>query len=87
MADGRRNNRGIKGKAGRKPKAEEVQIIEKMDAALAPSEAWEALANRVAKGDVQAIKLWLAYRYGQPKQDVKLSGDGSVVNIQLPKEK
>lgn len=75
MADGRRNNRGIPGKAGRKPKADEVKMIERMDATMAPIKAWELLAQRCEKGDTQAIKTWLAYRYGQPNQKLSVSVD------------
>lgn len=87
MADGRRYNRGVKGRAGRKSKADEIKVIEQMDAALAPSDAWEALANRVTKGDVQAIKVWLAYRFGQPKQDINLNTNDGIISIVMPKDK
>jgi len=70
MADGRRNNGGhsTKGKAGRKKKADELTMIENMDKALAPQKVWERLANLVEEQDTQAIKLWMNYRYGMPKQ-------------------
>ena len=70
MADGRKNNGGNKN-AGRKPKADEIKLIEQMDAVLAPIEAWQALATKVESGDVQAQKTWLSYRYGMPKQIVE----------------
>lgn len=68
--DGRKNNGGNKN-AGRKPKADEIKLIETMDAVLAPIEAWQALAAKVESGDVQAQKTWLSYRYGMPKQIVE----------------
>lgn len=78
MKDKRKNNGGARPNAGRKPKAEEIAIIENMDAALAPREVWEALAQRVKDGDVQAIKLWISYRVGLPKQMIDLSSsDGT----------
>ena len=70
MADGRKNNGGNKN-AGRKPKADEIKLIEQMDAVLAPIEAWQALATKVESGDVNATKTWLSYRYGMPKQIVE----------------
>lgn len=76
---------GRRPNSGRKPKAEEIKIIEQMDAAKAPAEVWEALANRVEKGDVQAMKLWLSYRFGQPKQDVNLSSNEGLISIVMPK--
>lgn len=68
--DKRELNGGKREGAGRKPKADEISIIESMDAVLIPKEAWERLAKRVKEEDVQAIKIWLSYRYGMPKQTV-----------------
>jgi hypothetical protein len=81
--DRRKNNGGhsTKGRAGRKPKADEISMIEKMDATLAPEIVWENLSKLVEKKDVQAIKTWLQYRYGMPKQVSELS----VNSIEIPK--
>jgi hypothetical protein len=68
--DGRKNNGGNKN-AGRKPKADEIKLIEQMDAVLVPLEVWQALAVKVEAGDVQATKTWLSYRYGMPKQMIE----------------
>lgn len=79
---------GARQGAGRKAKADEIALIEKMDARLAPDEVWAALAAKVLKGDTNALKLWLSYRYGQPKQSIDLSNDDGTLNpvhiIQLP---
>lgn len=67
MADGRKNNGGNKN-AGRKPKADEQKLIEK----LSPLDdvAYNAL-ERALKGDEGwAVKLFMEYRYGKPKQTV-----------------
>ncbi len=58
--------------AGRKPKSDELQMIEKMDATLAPITVWQSLAAKVETGDTMAIKCWLEYRYGKPKQLIGL---------------
>jgi len=42
-----------------------------MDAVLAPESAWMALADKIESGDTIAIKTWLQYRYGMPKQIVE----------------
>ncbi len=68
--DGRKNNGGNKN-AGRKPKIDEIKLIEQMDAVLAPIEAWQALAKKVEDGDVMAQRVWLNYRYGLPKQIIE----------------
>lgn len=79
---------GARQGAGRKAKADEIALIEKMDAILAPDEVWDAVAAKVLKGDTNAQKLWLSYRYGQPKQSIDLSNDDGTLNpvhiIQLP---
>lgn len=69
--DKRRNNGGHPTNGGRKPKADEIKLIEQMDAVMVPHEVWQALANKVKDGDVQAQKTWLGYRYGLPKQIVE----------------
>lgn len=76
MKDRRKNNGGARPNSGRKPKADELTIIENMDKALAPLEAWKSLALRVKEGDTQAIRLWLNYRFGMPKQSVDLTTKG-----------
>lgn len=71
MADDRRENGGARPGAGRKPKADEIKLIEQMDAVMVPLEVWQALASKVESGDVQAQKTWLSYRYGMPKQMIE----------------
>jgi hypothetical protein len=79
--DGRKNNGGhsTKGFAGRPTKADEIKIIEQMDAIAVPEEAWKALWNRCKDGDIQAIKTWLNYRFGMPKQTVDVTTQGEKV--------
>ena len=68
MADGRKSNGGHK-TAGRKPKADEQKLIEK----LTPLEdtAYKALGDGLKDGQSWAVKLFLEYRYGKPKQSVE----------------
>jgi len=76
--DGRKNNGAKKGVSlgqGRKPKAEEIAMIENMDATKAPIEVWQKLAEKVDSGDTQAIKCWLEYRYGKPKQLIAIENN------------
>jgi hypothetical protein len=80
--DGRKNNGGNKN-AGRKPKADEIKLIETMDAVLVPEKVWESLAKKVKEGDVVASKTWLAYRYGMPKQIIEQTNIGEVTKIIL----
>ena len=66
-----KKNGGARPGAGRKPKIDEISLIESMDAVLVPESAWLALAKKVEGGDTNAIKTWLQYRYGMPKQIVE----------------
>jgi hypothetical protein len=65
--------------SGRKPKIQEVKLVEQMDAISVPSEIWEALLFKCKQGDTQALKLWLAYRFGMPKQQVDITTNGESI--------
>jgi len=54
--------------AGRKPKVSELKLIEQMDAILVPESLWIKVAELIEEKDIQAIKLWVQYRFGMPKQ-------------------
>lgn len=76
--DGRKNNGGHK-TAGRKPKADELLIIEK----LSPLDdvAIDKLREGVESGSFPHIKLWFEYRFGKPKQMIDVTTNGeSIVN-------
>lgn len=77
--DKRKNNGGAREGAGRPAKADEIKLIETMDTVKAPKKVWEKLADKVNEGDTQAIKAWLAYRYGKPKESVDVTSDGDSI--------
>jgi len=79
MADGRKNNGGNKN-AGRKPKADEIALIDNMDKVAVPKSIWELLYAKCIDGDTQAIKAWLQYRYGMPKQVMDITSKGKTIN-------
>ncbi len=83
MADGRRNNGGARKGAGRKSKSDEIKKIEQMDGVLNPNVAWEELAKLVKGGDLSAIKVWIAHRFGKPKELKEIDHTGE---INLPHE-
>jgi len=72
-------NGGAREGAGRKPKFEEIRIIEEMDAIAVPQRIWEALLRKCEEGDTQALKLWLSYRLGLPKQQIDITSNGEKV--------
>ena len=70
MVDGRVNNGGHK-TAGRKPKAEEQALIEK----LSPLEekAFKALDEALQEGHSWAVKMYFEYVYGKPRETKDLT--------------
>lgn len=65
--------------AGRKPKVNEVKLVESMDAISVPEEIWKALLYKCLQGDTGALKLWLSYRYGLPKQQIDVTTNGESI--------
>ena len=76
--DGRKNNGGhsTKGFAGRKPKSEEIKLIEK----LSPLDdlAMDAMRKGLEKGNFQFVQLYFHYCHGKPKDTVDLNTTESV---------
>lgn len=65
--DGRKNNGGNKN-AGRKPKAEEQKLIEKLTPIMPV--AFRALKKALEGDQGWAVKLAFEYMYGKPKQQI-----------------
>jgi hypothetical protein len=72
-------NGGPRPGAGRKPKVQEIKIIEQMDAICVPDQIWKALLYKCEQGDTNAIKLWLSYRFGLPKQQIDVTSNGEKI--------
>lgn len=70
------NRGGARIGAGRKPKADEIELIEK----LKPLDdmAFNELQKGLLTGDAAFLKLFMAYRFGQPKQIIDANISGSV---------
>jgi len=67
---------GRRPNAGRTPKAKEEEIISMMDIIATPHEALECLWGKCKEGDTNAIKAWLEYRLGKPKQSMDVTSGG-----------
>lgn len=78
MADGRKNNGGHSN-GGRKSKAEEQKLIEKLSP-LEPK-AHKALENALKEEESWAVKLFFEYLYGKPKQQTDITTNGNDINI------
>jgi len=70
---------GPRPNSGRPPKILEIKLIEQMDAISVPDEIWNALLFKCKEGDTAAIKLWLSYRFGLPKQQIDVTSNGEKI--------
>jgi hypothetical protein len=70
---------GAREGAGRPPKILEIKLIEQMDAICVPDKIWEALLYKCQQGDTNALKLWLSYRFGLPKQQIDITSNGDKI--------
>jgi hypothetical protein len=70
---------GPRPNSGRPPKIQEVKLIEAMDRICVPEKIWEALLMKCAQGDTNALKLWLSYRFGLPKQQIDVTSNGEKI--------
>jgi len=75
------NRGGARQGAGRKSKAEETKLIER----LSPMEdkALEMLETLLDNGDFNALKLYMEYRYGKPTQKVESDSNVNLTGINL----
>ena len=80
MEDKRKNNGGHKS-AGRKSKAEEVQLLEKLGA-LEPL-AFMALEKGLEQGDFKFTQLFYNYYAGKPREtkDITVTNEQPIFNI------
>ena len=65
--------------AGRKSKADEIKLIERIDSVIDKDEAIKKLGELILDGHMQAIKLYMEYRYGKPKESVDIHTTGENV--------
>lgn len=72
---------GAREGAGRRPKADELKLIEKLDKVIDKDEALLVLKKLLDKGDFRALKLYLEYRWGKPKESVDLTSGGETLSF------
>ena len=77
------NRGGMRLGSGRKSKAHEQKLIEKLDNVIEEDEVLGTLKQLIVNGDLRAVQLYFNYRYGKPKDSVDLntSGEGLGVNF------
>ena len=71
MKDGRRSNGGARKNAGRPPKSDEQELIQKLKPLN--SKAFKALEDSISDNQSWAVKLWFEYMYGKPKEKIEVT--------------
>ena len=72
---------GHRNGAGRKPKAQEQKLIERLDSIIDEDEVLQVLKQLIKDGDLRAVQLYLSYRRGKPKDTMDLNTTGEGIGI------
>ena len=86
MSDGRKNNGAKKGGnagAGRKPKADEQQLVERLTPLA--EHGYKALKNALQDEQGWAVKLFFEYMYGKPKQSIEQTNTHTIQDFDITK--
>ena len=67
------NRGGMRQGSGRKSKAHEQKLIEKLDNVIEEDEVLGTLKQLIINGDLRAVQLYFNYRYGKPKDLVDIN--------------
>ena len=70
--------KGNKASPGRKPRTEEREVIAALEGACPESVVLGKLAQAIGNGEEWAIKLYLAYKWGSPRQRVENDVSGGL---------
>ena len=62
---------GARQGAGRKPKEDELKIIERLDNIIESEDALNSLKELIKDKNFNAIKLYFEYRFGKPKETIE----------------
>lgn len=74
-----KDNGGARKGAGRKPKADEQKLIERLTPLS--SKGFKALENGLDGNQSWAVKLFLEYMYGKPTQQMDINANVEAFNI------
>lgn len=67
--------------SGRKPKADEVKLIEALDEHIDSERVFEILQGLIEEKNIKAIQIYLDRRFGKPKESVTLNSEGFNINF------
>jgi hypothetical protein len=71
--------------AGRKPKSEELRLVEK----LSPYEddILTVIVRNAKAGEAAFVKMYMEYLHGKPKQQIETIGEGNKLTIEIVRTK
>ena len=72
---------GARAGAGRKSKDEELKVVEQLKSQIGDAKVIKKLEALISKGDFRAIQLYFNYRFGKPKEDVTVKGEGFSIDF------
>lgn len=100
--DKRKNNGGKRQGSGRKPKAEELTLLKKIDRFIDTDYLIKSIVDIIEKEDgrdadkLKAIQMLMEYRWGKPKQQIEQTNinynqeltkeDVKILNAELEKK-
>lgn len=76
---------GARPNAGRKSKTDEQDLINRIRNIIDDDEPLQMLKTLIQKGDMNALKLYMSYRWGIPKEKIDITTNGKDFNIPVIK--
>jgi len=76
------NSGGKPGRSGRKRKADEIELEQLLDRGWPKKKRLEmikAWSERAARGDLEAGKILMAYKFGKPKERTDITSNGETI--------
>lgn len=81
--DKRANNGGARKGAGRKPKIDELKLIERLDNLIDSDEVIKKMKQLIEDDNYNALKLYMEYRFGKPKEKLDITTNNESLNTDL----
>lgn len=81
--DNRKNNGGHPTNGGRKPKADEDKLIQRLS--QLDDISFKCLEDGIKEGNYQFWNKFMEFRYGKPKERMDLTSGGEQINIPIIK--
>lgn len=74
---------GAREGAGRKRKADEAKLIEKLDNIIDHDDVIRIMRRMIFDDDFRALQLYMNYRFGKPQDKLDVTTDGAPVDFPM----